>query len=254
MKAKIKPEHHQKVAVITGGASGLGLSIAKKFVDNSIFVILVGRHKKKLDAATTGLSPMADSMVCDLSCLHCITDLVNDIEAKYHHIDILVNNAGINLKKPMVDVTDDEFQEVLRTNLTSVFVLSREAARIMLRQKSGCILNISSMAAHYGLPKVIAYSASKAGIEGMTRAMAVELSPSGIRVNCIAPGFIRTDMSAAALDSDHERKSRVLARTPMGKLGAPEDVAKAALFLVSDDASFITGTVLPVDGGNLIGF
>jgi NAD(P)-dependent dehydrogenase (short-subunit alcohol dehydrogenase family) len=110
------------------------------------------------------------------------------------------------------------------------------------------------MAAQYGIPKVIAYTASKSAIEGMTRAMATELSPRGIRVNCIAPGFIATDMSATALNNDPERKARVLARTPIGMLGEPSDVGEAALFLASDAAKFITGVVLPVDGGNSIGF
>lgn len=254
MKSQPKRENHQKIAIITGGASGLGLSIARKFTENGIYTVIIGRDKKRLDAAVETMKPLAERIVCDLSQLSCIAHFVNQIVEKHHHIDILVNNAGINLKKPMIEVSNEEFQQVILTNLTSVFALSREVARIMLRQKSGCILNISSMAAHYGLPKVIAYSAAKAGIEGMTRAMAVELSPSGIRVNCIAPGFIRTDMSASALDNDPERKQRVLSRTPMGKLGMPDDIAKAALFLISDAASFITGTVLPVDGGNVIGF
>ena len=111
-----------------------------------------------------------------------------------------------------------------------------------------------TMASQYGLPKVIAYSASKAAVEGMTRAMATELSPKGIRVNCIAPGFIATDMSAKALDNDPERKAKVLGRTPMGALGHPSDIGEAALFLASDAAKYITGVVLPVDGGNSIGF
>ncbi len=254
MKARSKHENDQKVAIVTGGASGLGLSIARKFTENGIYTVIIGRDKKRLDAAADALKPLAERIVCDLSQLNCISHFVNEIVEKHHRIDILVNNAGINLKKPMMEVSDGEFQQIILTNLTSVFSLSREVARIMLKQKSGCILNISSMSAHYGLPKVIAYSAAKAGIEGMTRAMAVELSPSGIRVNCIAPGFIRTDMSSAALDSDPERKQRVLARTPMGKLGVPEDIARAALFLASGAASFITGAVLPVDGGNSIGF
>ena len=110
------------------------------------------------------------------------------------------------------------------------------------------------MAAHYGIPKVVAYAASKAAIEGMTRSMAVDLSPHGILVNCIAPGFIKTNMSSAALDSDPERKRRVLERTPLGTLGLPEDVANAVYFLVSDENAYITGTVIPVDGGNSIGF
>jgi NAD(P)-dependent dehydrogenase (short-subunit alcohol dehydrogenase family) len=135
-----------------------------------------------------------------------------------------------------------------------VFALSREAAKVMLGRGSGNIIMISSMASRYGIPKVIGYTASKAAVEGMTRALAVELSPHGIRVNCIAPGFIKTDMSAKALDDDPERKRKVLARTPMGTLGDPSDIAHAALFLASTQSKFVTGVVLPVDGGNSIGF
>jgi len=136
----------------------------------------------------------------------------------------------------------------------SAFTLTKEVAKKMVEKKKGSIINISSMAAHYGLPKVIAYTASKAGIEGMTRALAVELSPLGIRVNCIAPGFIKTKMSSEALNKDPERKAKVLSRTPSGKLGQPKDVANLAYFLTSEETSYITGTIIPVDGGNLIGF
>ena len=124
----------------------------------------------------------------------------------------------------------------------------------MLENKSGSIINISSMASQYGLPKVIAYTASKAAIEGMTRAMAVELSPRGIRVNCIAPGFIATDMSEKALNSDPERKQKEMSRTPMGFLGNTADIANAAFYLANGEANYVTGVVLPVDGGNSIGF
>jgi NAD(P)-dependent dehydrogenase (short-subunit alcohol dehydrogenase family) len=124
----------------------------------------------------------------------------------------------------------------------------------MIIQGSGNIINISSMASQYGLPKVIAYTASKSAIEGMTRAMAVELSPKGIRVNCIAPGFISTEMSARALKDDTERMQKVLSRTPLGKLGNPSDVAEAAYFLACEHSGFLTGVILPVDGGNSIGF
>jgi NAD(P)-dependent dehydrogenase (short-subunit alcohol dehydrogenase family) len=124
----------------------------------------------------------------------------------------------------------------------------------MLEKGSGSIVNISSMAAQYGIPQVIAYTAAKSAIEGITRAMATELSPRGIRVNCVAPGFIITAMSGTALDEDPERKNKVLSRTPMGKLGDVDDVAAAILYLASDAAKFVTGVVLPVDGGNAIGF
>jgi NAD(P)-dependent dehydrogenase (short-subunit alcohol dehydrogenase family) len=165
-----------------------------------------------------------------------------------------VNNAGVNMKKEFTEVTDEDFQKIITTNLTSVFSISREVVKCMLPKKSGCIINISSMAAQYGLPKVIAYSASKTAIDGMTRAMAVELSPNGIRVNAIAPGFIYSDMTAKALDSDPERKAKVFGRTPMGFMGQPEDIGAAAMYLASDGAKYITGVVLPVDGGNSIGF
>ena len=132
--------------------------------------------------------------------------------------------------------------------------MSREVVKVMEKQGSGSIINISSMAALYGLPKVIAYSASKSAVEGMTRAMAVELSPKGIRVNAIAPGFITTDMTDKALNTDPERKQKAIGRTPMGYMGQPGDIAEAAFFLASDAAKYITGTSIRVDGGNAIGF
>jgi NAD(P)-dependent dehydrogenase (short-subunit alcohol dehydrogenase family) len=244
----------KKVAVITGGASGIGLAIAKRFIAGNIKVIIVGRDSAKLKAACRALGENSDFFSCDLSDLAAIPSMVQTIIDKHGRIDILVNNAGINLKKPMLEVSDDEYQKIILTNQTSAFCISRAVAGFMKEQEEGCILNISSMASIYGLPNVIAYTASKAAIEGMTRSMAVELAPLGIRVNCIAPGFIRTNMSSVALDNDPGRKNRVLARTPMGRLGKPEEVAGAAYFLVSEEASFITGVVLPVDGGNSIGF
>jgi NAD(P)-dependent dehydrogenase (short-subunit alcohol dehydrogenase family) len=244
----------QKVAIITGGTSGLGLAMAKKFVEKEILTIVTGRDDAKLKETKDSLGELCVPLKMDMTKLDQIPTHIKGIADKYGKIDILVNNAGINLKKELTSVTDEEFQKILLTNLTGVFAISREVSKVMIVQKKGCIINISSMAAHYGLPKVIAYSASKAAIEGMTRSMAVELSPLGILVNCIAPGFIKTNMSSTALDSDPERKRRVLERTPMGKLGLPEDVANTAYFLVSDENKFLTGAVIPVDGGNSIGF
>jgi NAD(P)-dependent dehydrogenase (short-subunit alcohol dehydrogenase family) len=244
----------KKVAIVTGGATGIGFAIAKKFVQNNIMVVLVGSDKVKLKNSCNELGKMADWIFCDLSQLDSIPGLIKEIIDRHKRIDILVNNAGIHLKKKMLDVTDEEYQGVILTNQTSAFCITRVVTAFMKKQGSGAVLNISSMASQYGIPLVIAYTASKAAIEGMTRAMAVELSPMGIRVNCIAPGFIKTNMSSVALDKDPERKRKVLSRTPLGRLGKPEEVADAALFLVSDAASFITGVVLPVDGGNSIGF
>ena len=243
-----------KIAIVTGGASGIGYAIAGKLIRNNIRTVLIGRDSVKLVNACESLGNLAESVVCDLTNLDTIPAVVKKIAEKHGQIDILINNAGIHLKKPLVDVTDQEYQKVILNNQTAMFTFTREVASYMLTKKSGNILNIISMASHYGLPGVIAYAASKSAIEGMTRTMAVELSPYGIRVNCIAPGFIKTNMSSVALDKDPERKRRILSRTPLGRLGTQDEVAEAAYFLVSDAASFITGIVMPVDGGNSIGF
>lgn len=244
----------KKVAIVTGGGSGIGLAIAEKFTQIGIETIIVGRNEEKLKKAKKQLGVYCHRMTFDVSNLSLIPELIEKIITKFGQIDILVNNAGINMKKEFTEVTDEEFQQVITTNLCSVFAISREVVKEMLKKGSGSIINISSMAAQYGLPKVIAYSASKTAIDGMTRAMAVELSPKGIRINAIAPGFIETDMTAKALNSDTERKQKVYNRTPMGYMGQPDDIGEAALFLASDAAKYITGIVLPVDGGNSIGF
>ena len=243
-----------KIAIVTGGGSGLGFAIAQKFIENGITTIISGRDVQKLDAAKKKLGGNCHAMPIDINDLSIIPSFVQTILKQFGQIDILVNNAGINMKKDFTEVTDEEFLQVITTNLLAVFALSREVVKHMLQRKTGSIINISSMAAQYGLPKVIAYSASKTAIDGMTRAMAVELSPKGIRVNAIAPGFIYTDMTDKALNNDPERKGKVFSRTPMGIMGQPEDIGNAALYLAGDAARFVTGVVLPVDGGNSIGF
>jgi NAD(P)-dependent dehydrogenase (short-subunit alcohol dehydrogenase family) len=243
-----------RIAIVTGGASGIGLAIAKKFTGNKITTIIIGRDQTKLSNAKKKLGRLAHTISFDLTNLDGIPALVKNIIKEHGTIDILVNNAGINMKKEFTEVTDEDFQKILLTNVSSIFAISREVVKQMKKKGSGSVINISSMASQYGLPKVIAYTASKSAIEGMTRAMAVELSPLGIRVNCIAPGFIATDMSAKALNSDAERKQKVMSRTPMGYMGEPADIANAALYLANGEAKYVTGVILPVDGGNSIGF
>lgn len=244
----------KKIAIVTGGSSGIGFAIARKLASQQIHTIIIGRDEQKLNEAVAQLGKYGQAIAFDVTNLDGIPGIVNQIIQQHGQIDILVNNAGINLKKSALEVTDQEFQHILLTNLTSVFSITREVAKNMVARKSGSIINISSMAAQYGLPGVVAYAASKTAIEGITRTLAVEFSPHGVRVNCIAPGFIATKMSATALNGDPERKQKVLSRTPMGRLGSPEDVANAAYFLASDESTFVTGTVVPVDGGNSIGF
>ena len=248
-------EAGNKIAIVTGGGSGIGLAITEKFVQHNIRTIIMGRDEKKLNDAKEKLGELCEPVICDLSSLSEIPKIVSSIIERFGQIDILVNNAGINQKKQFTEVSDEEFQKILLTNVAAVFSLSREVVKSMLEKNTGgVIINISSMAAQYGLPKVIAYSASKNAIDGMTRAMAVELSPNGIRVNAIAPGFITTAMTAKAFSDDPERMNKAMARTPMGKFGLPADIGEAALFLASDAARYITGVILPVDGGNSVGF
>ena len=244
----------KKIAIVTGGGSGLGFAIAEKFIQNNITTIIVGRDEQKLKTAKEQLGENCFYKSCNLTDLSSIPALIENIITEFGQIDILVNNAGINMKKEFTEVTDEDFLSVINTNVVAVFAISREVVKHMLTKGLGSIINISSMAAQYGLPKVIAYSASKTAIDGMTRAMAVELSPKGIRVNAIAPGFIYSAMTDAALNSDPERKAKVFGRTPMGYMGQPTDIGEAALFLATEASKYITGVVLPVDGGNSIGF
>ncbi|WP_347053341.1 SDR family NAD(P)-dependent oxidoreductase [Flavobacterium olei] len=242
-----------KKAIVTGGNSGLGFATAKKLCDNGITTYIIGRSKDKTEEACKEIGENAIPVIFDLNNLEDIPSMIESI-TKNGTIDILVNNAGINMKKEVTDVTDSDFLSIIHTNLLSVFAVSREVIKNMKANGGGSIVNISSMASQYGIPKVIAYSASKGAIESMTRAMATELAPAGIRVNCIAPGFIKTKMSSTALDNDQERKNKVLSRTPLGYLGEPSDIADAVYYFALNESKYTTGTVLPVDGGNSIGF
>ena len=243
-----------KLALVTGGGTGIGLEIARCMTEAGATVVITGRREEVLRDAVEHLGESAQYLVNDVTDLSSIEGLVARIEATHGPLDILVNNAGINLKKPALEVTDDEFSRILHTNLHSVFALTRACAARMVARRKGVILMISSMAAYYGIDRVVAYAASKAAVEGMVKVLASEFSGHGVRVNAIAPGFIETAMSRTAMNSDPERRDRAMRRTPMGKFGQPEDIGHAAVFLASDAACYITGASLPVDGGNSIGF
>jgi NAD(P)-dependent dehydrogenase (short-subunit alcohol dehydrogenase family) len=168
--------------------------------------------------------------------------------------DIIVNNAGINLKKIASETTYEDFEQILKTNVLGAHALTRAFIPQLIERGSGSILFITSMAAVFGIPDVSAYAASKSALLGMLRSYATELSPKGIRVNAIAPGWIETDMSKKAMQNDKQRLDRILSRTPMNRMGKPEEIGWAAVYLCSPAASFITGQQLIVDGGVSIGF
>ncbi|RAK69332.1 SDR family NAD(P)-dependent oxidoreductase [Hymenobacter edaphi] len=243
-----------RLALVTGGGSGIGLEIARCMTQAGATVIITGRREEVLKDARQALGARAQYLVNDVCDLASLEGLIEQIESTYGPLDVLVNNAGINMKKPALQVSDEEFARIIHTNLNAVFALTRACARRMVERRRGVILMISSMAAYYGIDRVVAYAASKSAVEGMVKVLASEFSAHGVRVNALAPGFIETEMSRTAMNSDPDRKSRALRRTPMGSFGQPEDIGRAAVFLASDAARYITGASLPVDGGNSIGF
>ncbi len=243
-----------EIALITGGGTGIGFGIAKAFVNFGAKVIIVGRRDEPLQKAVKELGHMADYRVYDVTKYEKSESLIDSINQQHGHISILVNNAGMHLKKAAIDVTEEEFLQVLNVNVLGAFSLSRQVAKQMLVSSKGNILFIASLASLIGIPSVTAYSAAKSAYLGMVRSLATEWSPQGIRVNAIAPGFIDTAMMRKATESDPKRVEKILGRTPMGRFGEIEDIGWVAVSLVSPAGKFITGVCLPVDGGASIGF
>lgn len=247
-------ELHNKVALITGGGSGIGLGIASHFISLGAKVAITGRNMSKLQNAKLALGDNCFIYGNDITQKDLHETLVETIEKEIGPIEILVNNAGIHQKKASIEVTDAEFQMVMDTNINSVFALTRTVLKHMMPRGKGSVISISSMAALFGITQVVAYSSAKTALLGMTRSLASEYSHTGVRFNAIAPGFIETKMFLDIMEKDPMRKEKILSRTPARRFGTVEDVAYAAAFLASDGSSFITGVCLPVDGGNSIGF
>ena len=243
-----------KTALITGGGTGIGLGIAKEFINAKAKVILTGRREDILKNACTELGDNANYVVADLSILNAIPTLVTDIESKFGAIDILVNNAGIHLKKWAQETTDEDFLEIIQTNLLSVFALTREVAKGMLERKSGSIILISSMAGLFGIDRVSAYGTSKTALIGLMNNLVTEYSRDNVRINCIAPGWITSDMFLNAINQDQERKQKIINRIALPDFGKPEDIGNAAVYLSSQAGRYVTGVVLPVDGGASVNF
>lgn len=243
-----------KVVLVTGAGSGLGLSMAKEFAKQNAKVVITDLTQERIDAACEEIGHGACGYVHDVTDFESTPHLIAGIEETNGAIDCLINNAGMHLKAFPTDVTDAALAKIIDTNLIGVFALSRETYKFMEKRGTGSIIMISSMSALLGLQKVVGYSITKSGLLGATMSLATDWGPQGIRVNAICPGFIDTPMFRKATDSDPERQQKILGRTPLAKFGAPQDISDAAVFLASDKAKFITGAVLPVDGGFSIGF
>ncbi|MGN7409197.1 MULTISPECIES: SDR family NAD(P)-dependent oxidoreductase [unclassified Sporosarcina] len=240
-----------KTVVVTGGSKGIGKDIALTFAELNANVIITGRNEKVLNEAVRELqvfNPKCMGISGDLSVLAVIQHLVETVVTTFGTIDVLVNNAGVNIAKPALDVTESDWDTVLDLNLKSVFFSSQEAARHMLAQKSGKIINIASQMAFVGYYKRAAYCASKGGLVQLTKALAVEWAEHGITVNAVAPTFIETELTAKMF-TDEAFKQDVEKRILLNGLAKPKDISGAVLYLASDMAGFVTGETIKVDGG-----
>ena len=239
-----------KVAIITGGSRGIGLATVKAFLRTGATVILTASTLANAEKSVAKLreefpNAAVEGIAPDLTCMDCVKRDFEAVAEKYGRLDIVVNNAGISESTSLDDYTEELFDKVVDLNLKGVFTSSKAAANIMEKQGHGVILNTSSMVSVYGQPSGFAYPASKFAVNGVTLSLARELGPKGIRVNAVAPGITETDMMRAV---PKEVIDPLIKQIPLRRLGQPEDIANAFVFLASDKASYITGVVLQVDG------
>ena len=237
-----------KTAIITGGGSGIGLATARAFCKEGAKVILFGRRKEKLISAADELGDSVLIVQGDMTHNDDLDQLINKTLNNFKGIDILVNSAGLFNGAPLHEISDSQWDGMMDINIRSVFQLTRRVLPTMMAKKSGSIVHISSILGLIAVPQVAAYNVSKGALNQFSRSIAVEYGSYGIRSNSICPGLIETDMTADLM-KDASLMQEWSKEYPIGRFGKPEDVASACLFLASDESSFITGTVLPVDGG-----
>ncbi len=239
-----------KTALVTGGSRGLGRAVCLELAKGGASVVLCYAGNEAAAQETVreieALGAKALAIRCDVSDAAQVDALVKAAVETFGRIDILVNNAGITRDNLLMRMSEADFDAVISTNLKGTFLCMKAVSRLMLKQRYGRIVNLSSVVGLRGNAGQVNYAASKAGVVGMTKSLAKELASRGVTVNAVAPGFIETDMTAALTDA---ARAAAQGSIPMNRLGAPEDVAKAAAFLASDDAAYITGQVLAVDGG-----
>ena len=239
-----------KKAIVTGGTRGIGFAVVQTFLRNGASVALFGSRQETVDKALAALKAENPDwevigMAPDLTDYAAVDAAFAEVEKAFGRIDILVNNAGISAREPLYDYTPEAFEKMMRLNVSAVFNGCRAVAPRMKAQGGGSIINTSSIVSLYGQPSGVGYPTSKFAVNGMTRSLARELGRDNIRVNAVAPGVTRTDMVA---NLPQEIVQRVCAPIPLGRMGEPEEVANAFLFLASDLASYITGEILQVDG------
>ncbi len=237
-----------KIALITGGGSGIGKAIAAGMLREGARVVICGRNREKLKRATTELGAGCAPVAADIANPQEIENLIGAAVSEFGRIDVLVNNAGVLLAGNLESLTDQQWQQTFDVNVRAVWLLSRAVLPHMRTVGGGSIINIGSVLSFLGARNRVAYAASKGAMLAMTRAMAQDHAAENIRVNCICPGIVETEL-VAAFNRDETARRQRLAMHPMGRFGQPEDVAGLAVFLASDAASWITGAAYTVDGG-----
>jgi NAD(P)-dependent dehydrogenase (short-subunit alcohol dehydrogenase family) len=239
-----------KVAIVTGATQGIGLACARRLVEEGARVMMADIRPEGREAAEA-LGPQARFHACDVGIKAEVDALVAATLAEFGAIDILINNAGVTHAADFLDLAEEDFDRVLRINLKSMFLCGQAVAREMVKRQGGCIINMSSVNSELAIPNQVPYVVSKGGVNQLTKVMALNLAPYGIRVNGIGPGTILTELAKKAVLASPEARHTILSRTPLGRCGEPEEVASIAAFLASDDASYMTGQTLFVDGGRM---
>ena len=243
-----------RVALVTGASRGIGRAIALALGAAGADVACCARSQDQVEETAAEIrrqGPRAGGFRIDVARAPEIDRAVREVEAALGPVDILVNNAGITLEKKTIEVTDDEWEHVLTTNLTSMFRLARRVAPGMIARRSGKIINIGSMYGALGVPRYAAYCASKAAVEALTRSLGAEWARHGIQVNCLAPGYMNTDIPRQAL-ADEERRALFLSKVPARRIGEPEEAGPLAVYLASGASNFMTGQTVYLDGGQTI--
>jgi NAD(P)-dependent dehydrogenase (short-subunit alcohol dehydrogenase family) len=238
-----------KVTVITGGAQGIGEACARRFAREGARVVLADVDDARGQALANALGALY--VHCDVGDSQQVNALVAATKAAHGRIDVLVNNAGIFKAAAFLDVTEADFDAVIRVNLKGAFLVAQAVAREMVKTGGGSVVNMSSVNAVMAIPSIASYNMSKGGINQLTRVMALALADNGIRVNAVAPGTIATELAAKAVLTSEEAKARIMSRTPMRRLGTPDEIADVVAYLASDASSYLTGEIITADGGRM---
>jgi NAD(P)-dependent dehydrogenase (short-subunit alcohol dehydrogenase family) len=241
--------HAGRVAIVTGGAQGIGEACARRLSGDGAKVIIADLDARRGQPLADALG--AEFIECDVGDKAQVDALVAQVLKRHGRIDILVNNAGILRAADFLDISEADFDTVMRVNIKGAFLMGQAAARVMVAQGSGNIVNMSSVNATLTIPTIASYNISKGGINQLTRVMALALADKGVRVNAVAPGTIATEMAIKAVLATEEARVRVMSRTPMKRLGEPSEVADVVAWLASDAASYVTGEIVVVDGGRM---